>query len=180
MSARTFILASALLLFTSTSPAQSLKPYGPPNSGYTVKMPIKPEHIVKKKKTAIGEIQTDVMEADHDEVRYRATFTELPKFAARFAGCKKIVANAKGGILNDVFAKEVSFTDVERWGFPGKRLEYRTADTDELDPLIGVAEIYCDGRYLTVLNVTTLQGKKVPLEFFDSVWVAPEFRQPSK
>ena len=135
---------------------------------FVVKFPTKPTFHEETRRTIAGSITTQIVESHTEDADYMVSRTVLPAVAQSFAGESKVVANAKGGLLADVFGKEVSNIPVERHGYKGHRVTYEVKLPEEDLHRYGVAEFYYVDGVLVIFDASVKFGQ-VDDSFFLSV-----------
>ena len=158
------LLAGLCLTFSSPAEAEDWHLVESADGRASVLFPNPADEITELvDKTPAGSVVTRVAQHQGDGILLSISASELPRLAVRFAGPKVLFSNAKGGILNEAFGREISSRRIEIGNADAAmELRYEAVDfDDEQHPgYTGLAVFVLDGTRLYVVN--SMLSKETP------------------
>jgi hypothetical protein len=98
--------------------------FAPQAELFEVDLPGTPERRVGEKSTVIGKIEDISYRVQQDDETYLVTRVELPGFVKLFWPLDRLLQNIRDGFLENGNGTETSYSDIERDGYAGKRLDF--------------------------------------------------------
>lgn len=98
--------------------------FAPQAELFQVDLPATPEREVGEKSTVVGKIEDISYRVQQDDETYLVTRVELPGFVKLFWPSDRLLQNIRDGFLENGNGTETSYSDIERDGHAGKRLDF--------------------------------------------------------
>lgn len=128
---------------------------------FSVEMPAVPRSQEKRTWFPMASFVSHVHTAFVGQDAFGVNHTDIPRMVYALAGEKKILESTRKGLLEDVNATEVSFSETSLGSLPARELVYDIPPQGDRPPLRGTATILFVGRRLYVFWAEVSQSRSL-------------------
>lgn len=120
------ILGLAAVAPKSGSAQGNWQNFSPPDGGFSVSMPGKPNLTQSVHKSFVGAVKENTYTVKFGKTTYSASYSELPGIAVSLGGSHTIFNKARDGLLKEAGGTENSFNEIRLGGSEGRELTFST------------------------------------------------------